>query len=282
VGSTGDSRTEQTHWCPNCGAEYRPGITTCADCGVELVTDKPPPKPRRQTDTANHEPVGYDLADWNDDKRRAIEMMCAARRIAYLWDDGLFMVPPDHQDDVDDMVDMLDEGAIDFGDADEIVSRPGEGEPEPSRLASPGARLAGYIVDAVLVEILAFVTARIAFERHGLSITYLHTVGLIIAIEQAMYAIIAIAIWGRTIGKCVAGTKVVSYEGAIPGWRRAAIRWAVPWLPVIVLGVFTAMPPIAVFLNWIWPMIVYVGILTDKERRGLHDRAAGTWVLRAR
>lgn len=30
-------------WCPKCGAEYRPGFTTCADCRVPLVDDPPAP-----------------------------------------------------------------------------------------------------------------------------------------------------------------------------------------------------------------------------------------------
>lgn len=29
-------------YCPQCTAEYRPGFTTCADCGVPLVADHPP------------------------------------------------------------------------------------------------------------------------------------------------------------------------------------------------------------------------------------------------
>ncbi len=29
-------------WCPDCGAEYREGFTSCSDCGVALV-DTPPP-----------------------------------------------------------------------------------------------------------------------------------------------------------------------------------------------------------------------------------------------
>ncbi|MDD5711611.1 MAG: DUF2007 domain-containing protein [Smithellaceae bacterium] len=28
-------------FCPKCGAEYRSGFTTCADCGVALVADPP-------------------------------------------------------------------------------------------------------------------------------------------------------------------------------------------------------------------------------------------------
>jgi hypothetical protein len=30
-----------TGWCPRCGAEYRPGYTTCADCHVALVDRQP-------------------------------------------------------------------------------------------------------------------------------------------------------------------------------------------------------------------------------------------------
>ena len=28
-------------WCPNCGAEYRPGFTQCSDCDVALVDELP-------------------------------------------------------------------------------------------------------------------------------------------------------------------------------------------------------------------------------------------------
>jgi len=34
-----------TVWCPQCGAEYRPGFTTFADCRVPLVDDPPVPPP---------------------------------------------------------------------------------------------------------------------------------------------------------------------------------------------------------------------------------------------
>ena len=31
-------------YCPKCGAEYIPGIETCADCGVPLQADPPRPE----------------------------------------------------------------------------------------------------------------------------------------------------------------------------------------------------------------------------------------------
>jgi putative signal transducing protein len=35
------ARPVSSHWCPECGAEYRDGFGRCADCGIELVA-KPP------------------------------------------------------------------------------------------------------------------------------------------------------------------------------------------------------------------------------------------------
>ena len=37
-------------WCPSCRAEYREGISRCADCGTDLVDALPsPPSPPRKT-----------------------------------------------------------------------------------------------------------------------------------------------------------------------------------------------------------------------------------------
>lgn len=33
-------------YCPECGAEYLPGVLKCADCGVPLVRELPAPRPR--------------------------------------------------------------------------------------------------------------------------------------------------------------------------------------------------------------------------------------------
>jgi hypothetical protein len=32
---------ERTRWCPSCGTEYQASATTCSDCGVILVDERP-------------------------------------------------------------------------------------------------------------------------------------------------------------------------------------------------------------------------------------------------
>jgi len=38
----GGDLNEVGEYCPNCGAEYRPGFGTCADCGIPLVKGRAP------------------------------------------------------------------------------------------------------------------------------------------------------------------------------------------------------------------------------------------------
>jgi hypothetical protein len=47
---------EPTVWCPSCGVEYRLGATTCADCRVALVAERP-----------EHLDDDVDDADFEDD-----------------------------------------------------------------------------------------------------------------------------------------------------------------------------------------------------------------------
>ena len=76
------------------------------------------------------------------------------------------------------------------------------------------------------------------------------------------YFIVPTGVWGRTLGKWVAGIVVVNGEGRTPGVA-AAIPREVAW-KVVAYG--------AAGLGLLW-------IDFDRERRGWHDRLAGTWVV---
>lgn len=97
------------------------------------------------------------------------------------------------------------------------------------------------------------------------------------------YTFVMVAVLGATIGKLVMAVRVETYDrGELPGWRRAGLRVAVfTALPLSLIGVVVpAMSEALAFFAMVWSLIVVVSVLADTERRGLHDKAAGTVVVR--
>jgi uncharacterized RDD family membrane protein YckC len=85
-----------------------------------------------------------------------------------------------------------------------------------------------------------------------------------------VYETLMIALLGRTVGKIAMGTRVVRLvDGGRPGWWEAVMRALVP----LSLG---AIPRVGVFLG----VLVYSIALWNPLRQGLHDKAAGTLVVR--
>ena len=95
-----------------------------------------------------------------------------------------------------------------------------------------------------------------------------------------------IAFRGQTIGKAVAGARVIrADDGTDPGAMRATLRWlvvAAPRAPV-VLALTLGGPALSAAAGWAGVMlwsIVYVSLLWGSDHRGWHDKAAGTLVVR--
>ena len=77
-----------------------------------------------------------------------------------------------------------------------------------------------------------------------------------------LYYVVPTAISGKTIGKKVCGIRVVSERGKV-GFLRAILRETVgKWISAIILG------------------IGFLMVAFHKEKRGLHDLIAGTWVIK--
>jgi uncharacterized RDD family membrane protein YckC len=98
----------------------------------------------------------------------------------------------------------------------------------------------------------------------------LYTVSLIAAAVWFVYDAVQHAKWGQTLGKRALSTRVVSaYDGSpvstAAAVKRAAVYALIPVIPV--LGTFFAV------LNELW-------LLWDRRRQCLHDKAAGTIVVR--
>ncbi len=116
--------------------------------------------------------------------------------------------------------------------------------------------------------------------------------------------------WGRTLGKMVAGAKVVTRDGFPIGWKHAAKRSAVGigyalafaycWTVALqhlsgsdyaaltwaernrILAALSPMPPLLTDAITVWYWSEPVVMLLNRERRALHDFIADTVVVDTR
>ncbi len=162
-------------------------------------------------------------------------------------------------------------------DLDEADGPPSRGE--PLRLASFGQRLFGAFIDRTVIG-------------YGLSYLGPRTIPGLESLEPAIWFLpliavtalqsVLITLTGQSIGKRIAGSRIVRTNGAPAGFVRGAVLRE--WVP---LSLFT-------FLDWIdLGSLTFRGVervlkLVDilpifgNDRRCLHDYLAGTIVVRAR
>ena len=140
-------------------------------------------------------------------------------------------------------------------------------------IATAWLRLTGFVVDiAILFSVGVLLAAVLGVdldpaETADLPARFRVSQGLF----GAAYYIGFTSSRGQTPGKMFAGTRVVMEETAeIPGPRPATLRWFLP-------GVFTFLPGLSII-----QLAVYVWVPFDNRRRGLHDKAAKTVVIKTR
>ena len=216
----------------------------------------------------DRELVEYDVSEWSDDQLETLKFWLLVSQVPVEWRDGRVVVPAADETDMDEMLRSIEDGVPD--------PRPAGIEPRPlapiaplaartPELAGPGRRIVGALIDGAIVGIpRMFVYAYVADTAF--------LVALFFAIDAA-YTIGLTARFGQTVGKRIVDTEVVSIEGVTPpGLRVAVIRYA-----VVIAGF-----PLVWFLgdvgDWLslaWMVAVYVPIF-GRQRRGLHDRIAGT------
>ena len=139
-------------------------------------------------------------------------------------------------------------------------------------LAPIGRRIGGFILDQIIVAFpVAIVIVAIGFRpNHTVTSHSLLMVNIALTSAAFIYETMMIALLGRTVGKMALGTRVVRLvDGRRPTWSEAAMRALVPLA-------FGSIPKIGVFLG----ATVYSLALWTPLRQGLHDKAAGTLVVR--
>ena len=159
-------------------------------------------------------------------------------------------------------------------ESDWVEVRPGSenvgvGPASLPSLAPPVARLGARIVDGLIIAaVLTAVVAAGAIDLESSSLeTFPTQLIAVTLVASLVYETAFIAVRGQTPGKMVLGIRVVrTVDQAVPGWGPAFIRWAIPVAASIV--------PFGA-------LVVYLWLLWDRRRQGLHDKAAGTIVVPA-
>ncbi len=132
------------------------------------------------------------------------------------------------------------------------VGHPGDrlGLPQAGRgsIAGQGAKLAAFVLDIVVAGIIGFV-ATTPHTQHQQYYTNLISDGIFVVLTAVL-----LALSGRTLGMRALGLQVVRLDGRTMGWRA---------LPRQVLCA-----------------LLVPALITDRDHRGLHDKAVGTAVVR--
>ena len=139
-------------------------------------------------------------------------------------------------------------------------------------LASIGKRALAQVLDGLVVGVPLFLlTMALGTSLADQNLTdrqLLWLTVLWVAVTLA-YNTVAVAVWGKTVGKHVLGLKVVNRaDGGPVSWTYASVRALVPTVVQLV-------PVIGPGLS----IVVYLRAVFHPLRQGLHDAAAGTVVV---
>ena len=153
------------------------------------------------------------------------------------------------------------------------------GTGEQVELAEPAARLRAKVIDGlifvalIVVGVIVVLLALVA-GNWGVGIGVVEGIMLatmMFGLVSFLYDPVLIAVRGQTVGKMLTRIRVVRADnGELPTWGRSFGRWALP-------GALAFIPGVGVLLA----LICYASLTWDASRRGWHDKAAGTIVVKA-
>ncbi len=181
---------------------------------------------------------------------------------------------------------------------------PGGYQPQPGPTTPDGQPLAGWwhrvgarLLDGLLALVVStvLVVATMSPEVRGAMEDYVMDpdptgampvvledwilqLGLVTAVLGLAYEILMVKFFGGTVGKLITGLRVrLRDEPGLPSWRAVLLRSAVYQGPNLLGSLSPALSFLGLFtiINVLWP-------LWDANNQALHDKAAGTNVVKRR
>ena len=171
--------------------------------------------------------------------------------------------------------------------------------PAALRYAHPVRRAVAYFVDGIVVAALVFLAVTVMTVLFGPTVRFddSSTSGLIVdrgrAAANTIVAVLVGALYfigswvrtGRTVGAALLDLHVASVSGErLLSVGEAAIRWIVIGAPLALLSpIVRGSPRLVAGLTLVtiaWAVVLLVTTIVDGRHRGLHDRVAGSVVLR--
>lgn len=159
----------------------------------------------------------------------------------------------------------------------------------PNSLASFGERAAAWICDLLVVlaptvvvwaVVAAVVDIPVDAEPEQISEALPFWLPAVPVLLWVLYVIPAVAWRGQTLGQLVLGHRVARFtDGRTPSLDQAAIRALLPAALALAPMLVVRGNPFIVFPGW---SVCYLTAASAPMMRGLHDRAAGTVVVRSR
>ncbi len=151
----------------------------------------------------------------------------------------------------------------------------------PAPLAPVGRRVAARLLDTVLLGwVTIFVVVEIGARLLGgdplgrravdVDLSAFRTI-VLMAVCVVVVEILPVVLVGRTLGKAMTGLTLQTVDGERPGWAATVLRSLLLYGPAIALPVLTV--PVL--------LVLLASIVLSVDRRGLHDRLAGTRVVLA-
>lgn len=134
-------------------------------------------------------------------------------------------------------------------------------------------RLFGMFIDLAIIFVISLVV-NLAF---GTGTT---VVRIILPVVGVLYFCGFWTLRGQTPGKMAIGAKIVKANGSPIGLGRALLRYFVYFIYISAYSIGLE------YTSWVLPVIVFTvaffSIALSREKRGLHDRIAGTAVINSR